>query len=314
MNRRKTIYRGFNNNRHKIDLRKYVITIACLCLIGYYSYTKIKDSKILEYVSAKIPFLNNSSDITYKDISDELNSIKKGKKSKSQTNSDDKQETNPEKAANNTKEPEEVKLATIEGWDMYTIQVAAIDNNDDLKKIQTSLVNNDIPFSVMEKDGVKKIQTYSSFDENDVRKQISSVRKVFPDAFLSHLDAPMLSLEYTSNYAYIESISKELNKLITNFKEESSFWSNAENNVDMEKYNTILTNRKAISQNISKEAEKIDYSEMRLFKDNLMEYVKNVNEKIDTASKAANEEKYSVSKSLLLSSMQEYSMFINSIK
>ncbi|MFN1876941.1 hypothetical protein ACK2FP_14155 [Clostridioides difficile] len=39
---------------------------------------------------------------------------------------------------------------------MYTIQVAAIDNNDDLKKIQTSLVNNDIPFSVMEKDGVKK--------------------------------------------------------------------------------------------------------------------------------------------------------------
>ncbi len=103
---------------------------------------------------------------------------------------------------------------------------------------------------------------------------------MFPDAFLSHLDAPMLSLEYTSNYAYIESISKELNKLITNFKEESSFWSNAENNVDMEKYNTILTNRKAISQNISKEAEKIDYSEMRLFKDNLMEYVKNVNEKL----------------------------------
>ncbi len=46
---------------------------------------------------------------------------------------------------------------------------------------------------------------------------------MFPDAFLSHLDAPMLSLEYTSNYAYIESISKELNKLITNFKEESSF-------------------------------------------------------------------------------------------
>lgn len=140
---------------------------------------------------------------------------------------------------------------------MYTIQVAAIDNNDDLKKIQTSLVNNDIPFSVMEKGGVKKIQTYSSFDENDVRKQISSVRKVFPDAFLSHLDAPMLSLEYTSNYAYIESISKELNKLITNFKEESSFWSNAENNVDMEKYNTILTNRKAISQNISKKLKRL---------------------------------------------------------
>lgn len=160
MNRRKTIYRGFNNNRHKIDLRKYVITIACLCLIGYYSYTKIKDSKILEYVSAKIPFLNNSSDITYKDISDELNSIKNGKKSKSQTNSDDKQETNPEKAVNNTKEPEEVKLATIEGWDMYTIQVAAIDNNDDLKKIQTSLVNNDIPFSVMEKDGVKNTDIF----------------------------------------------------------------------------------------------------------------------------------------------------------
>ena len=80
------------------------------------------------------------------------------------------------------------------------------------------------------------------------------------------------------------------------------------------KHKTGEGRNKTTSQNISKEAEKIDYSEMRLFKDNLIEYVKNVNEKIDTASKAANEEKYSVSKSLLLSSMQEYSMFINSIK
>lgn len=82
MNRRKMIYRGFNNNRYKIDLCKYVIMIVCLCLIGYYFYIKIKDSKILEYVLVKILFLNNLLDIIYKDIFDELNLIKKGKKFK----------------------------------------------------------------------------------------------------------------------------------------------------------------------------------------------------------------------------------------
>lgn len=39
---------------------------------------------------------------------------------------------------------------------------------------------------------------------------------------------------------------------------------------------------------------------MCLFKDNLIEYVKNVNEKIDIVLKVVNEEKYSVSKSLFL--------------
>lgn len=69
---------------------------------------------------------------------------------------------------------------------------------------------------------------------------------MFLDVFLLYLDVFMLFLEYISNYVYIESIFKELNKLIINFKEELSFWLNVENNVDMEKYNIILINRKVI--------------------------------------------------------------------
>ena len=314
MNKRKTIYRGFNKRR-KINTIKIISITASLCLIGGYGYIKAKDSNIIGNLSEKISFLKLDNFFSKKD---EFLSYKDYGLQGDEINKDAEVEKKAEKEVGdkviNKESSEVVKVAKIDGWNIYTIQVASVEGDKDMDKIEAQLVENKIPFSVVEIDGAKKVQTYAFFDKDMTRTHIEEIKTVFPDAFISQMEAPVLSLEYTSKYSYIGNISDELNNLIKNFEEESKFWSTNKENIDLKEYNTLLTNRKQIISDIQKEADKIDYSKMNVFKDNLIKYTKDVNEKIDMSSKAANEQNYNTSESLYLSSMQGYFLFINSIR
>lgn len=312
MNKRKTIYKSFNKRR-KMKSLKFISAIICICLLGGITVTKLKDVNILNKISQKINksissinLLNNNKieQISYDDISKELDKVQVEKEK-------DKEVLKEE---NQAKTDEDIKVAVIDGLDIYTIQVASVENENDIPKIETSLNENKIPFSTVEIDGLKKIQTYASFEQDSVRNYIEEVRKVFPDAFVSQIKIPVLSLEYTQKYSYVEGISNKLNELIKNFEEESKFWESNKENIDVQLYTNILNSRANILSDIKNEANKIDYSNMKIFKDNLIKYTDETNNKINISLKAINEKDYNISKSLYLSSIQGYFLFINSIK
>ncbi|WP_042275733.1 hypothetical protein [[Clostridium] dakarense] len=318
MNKRRTIYRGFNKRR-KTKVIKIAAIGMSICLIGGYAFIKVKDMKVFTKLSSKVSSLTDkipsfnldnfklekpkitSSD----DISKELEDIQKEKSKEVENEKVEKQ--------SQSELSEDIKLAIIEGWNVNTVQVASVENDSDMPKIEEQLTQNKIPFSVVEIDGLKKVQTYAFFDKESARNHMDEVKKVFPDAFLSQMKVPLLSLEYTEKYSYVEDISKQLNNLISSFQEESKFWESNKDKVDLSQYNNILTNRKKIIDNVKKEADKIDYSNMDVFKQNLVKYLNDMEEKITMASKAANEQNYYISESLYLSSMQGYFSFINSI-
>lgn len=320
MNRRRKIYRGINR-RSRFNILKTITIVTVIVVIGLagrYSYTKIKDiniedinivekfnnSDIVSRITSKIPFLNNfdSNFITADDISKELVELQ------GDTENDDSIESS------NMEKVEGTKLAKTEGWSFYTIQVASVQNGKDLEKIESELDNNKIPFSVVDINGIKKVQTYSFFEQDATRAYLEEVKEVYPDAFLAEMKIPMLSLEYTSKYEYVGGISNQLNKLITNFKDESDFWKKNKDNINKQEYNKILTNRSEIIQSIEEEVNKIDYDGMSSFKSNLVKYTNDVNEKITQSSKAANEEQYHISKSNFISCMQGYFSFIKLIE
>ena len=312
MNKRKTIYKSFNKRR-KMKSLKFISAVICICLLGVVTVTKLKDVNILNKISQKINksissinLLNNNKieQISYDDISKELDKVQVEKEK-------DKEVLKEE---NKAKTDEDIKVAVIDGLDIYTIQVASVENENDIPKIETSLNENKIPFSTVEIDGLKKIQTYASFEQDSVRNYIEEVRKVFPDAFVSQIKIPVLSLEYTQKYSYVEGISNKLNELIKNFEEESKFWESNKENIDIQLYTNILNSRANILSDIKNEANKIDYSNMKIFKDNLIKYTDETNNKINISLKAINEKDYNISKSLYLSSIQGYFLFINSIK
>ncbi|MGL5316272.1 MAG: hypothetical protein ACRC92_23660 [Peptostreptococcaceae bacterium] len=306
MNKRRTIYKGFNKRRKRNELKVIAVALS-ICLIGGYGYIKLKDNKFFTSISDKfssfnivakienlIPGKNKVEEFSYDDVSKEVDKIK--------------EETESETLK------EDVKLAQIDGWDMYTVQVASVQDSNDLNKIEAVLKENKVPYSVVQIDDVKKIQTHGTFDKENARIYLEDIRKLYPDAFLSQVKVPMLSLEYTSKYSYVNDISTELNNLIANFQEESKFWTDSKENIDLSAYNNILTNRKEIVKNLNTQANKIDYSEMSLFKDNLINYTKDISSKIEESSKAANEQSYHLSQGLFLSCMQGYLEFINSMK
>lgn len=308
MNKRRTIYKGFNKRRKRNELKVIAVALS-ICLIGGYGYIKLKDNKFFTSISDKfssfnivakienlIPGKNKVEEFSYDDVSKEVDKIKEETEAEAETPKED------------------VKLAQIDGWDMYTVQVASVQDSNDLNKIEAVLKENKVPYSVVQIDDVKKIQTHGTFDKENARTYLEDIRKLYPDAFLSQVKVPMLSLEYTSKYSYVNDISTELNNLIANFQEESKFWTDSKENIDLSAYNNILTNRKKIVENLNTQANKIDYSEMSLFKDNLINYTKDISSKIEESSKAANEQSYHLSQGLFLSCMQGYLEFINSMK
>ncbi|MGL4911364.1 MAG: hypothetical protein ACRC3Y_02935 [Romboutsia sp.] len=321
MNKRKTIYRGFNKRRKTKHIQIIIIT-ASVCLVCGYGIYKIKESSIFETVSRKISSLSLDEIIKKEDVFlgyDDFD-IEKENDSKDASAEDEvsKEETKkieePVEDKKKTETNQKIELAKVDPWSIYTIQVASVSNDKDMNKIETQLVDSKIPFSIVEIEGSKKVQTHASFDKEVTRKYIEEIKEIFPDAFISEMKVPVLAIEYIDKDSYVESITNELNNLIKNFEQESVFWDKDKKNIDLKEYNSILTNRKNIIDNIKNETKKIDYQEMNVFKENLIDYTNSIDKKIDMASKSANEQNYIISESLHLSSMQEYFSFINSIK
>ncbi len=302
MSKRK-FYRNFNK-RKKFNATKGITIMLCICIIGSYAYINLKDKGLsdkLESVSVMSSIKNlsvwdglkklfNKSDvITSSDISSELGDLEENKDSE-----------------------ENAKVASVNEMEIYTIQVASIENKNDLKKVEDVMEEYKFPSANMDLDNTKKVQVYASLKEDKVRENLEDTRTYFSDAFLTKIEIPMLSLQYTDSYSYMEDIAKGLNNLIENYKKESEYWDLGEKN--LETYNEILTSRNTILDNLKKNINKINYSKMDKFKENLISYIDEVEEKILISSKSANENKNYISQGALLSSIQGYYLFVNSMK
>ena len=304
MSKRK-FYKNFNK-RKKFNGTRVVTVTLCLCIVGTYTYINLKDNDFI-YKLGKVNVVSTiknasiwngfknlfdkSSVITSSTIESQLEEIEKDDGNETEANS---------------------QVASVNEMVVYTIQVASLEDKNDLKKIEEVMNEYKIPSSSMTIDSSEKIQVYSSFDENEVRNNLENTRTYFSDAFLTKIDVPMLSLEYTDSYSYMKDIADGLNDLIKNYQNEGEYWDNNKN--DLEAYNEILTNRKTILENLKKNTQKIDYSKMDKFKNNLISYIDESQNNILTSSKNANENKGYVSQGLLLSSIQKYYVFVQSMK
>ncbi|MEG0050549.1 MAG: hypothetical protein RR712_00095 [Terrisporobacter sp.] len=303
MSKRK-FYRNFNK-RKRFNFSKAITITICVCIIGTYAYVNLKDNEFIDKFAninivssikkiSPVDFIKSlfgkSDVITSSDISTELEELEKDK--------DDKKEN--------------VQVASVNDMTVYTIQVASLDDKSELKNIESIMEEYKIPSANMSIDKADKIQVYSSFDESKVRKNLEKTKTYFSDAFITKIEVPMLSLEYTSSYSYMKDIADNLNDLTANFKKENEYWDKGEK--DLKTFNEILTSRKAIIENLKKEIEKIDYKKMDSFKENLNSYLESLEKNIVNSSKDANENKGYLSQGLLLSSVQDYYIFVNSMK
>ena len=315
----KKIYKGLNKRR-RFHPRKYITIILCMALIIGYGYKKIK----LDEVFKNIDISKNVSSLVNKlyfwqDPASEIFNLASTSTQKidnsSQKNVTDKSnEEKSQKSSTADNSSTNTEVAVVDGIDVYLIQVGSFDNNKDLNKITAKLKENKIPNSSIKIDGANKVQAYISFNEDDVRNNLEKTKKIVDDAFLTKLEIPVLSLEYTEEYSYIKDIADNLNSLLKNYEEESNYLNKNKDNLDSGEYKKILTKRENILDKLENEVNKINYKELDSFKTDLLSYTSQIRDniskygdKIDTK----NEYKY---ETLLISSIQMYYEFINEIK
>ena len=306
MSKRK-FYRNFNK-RKKFNGTRVVTVVLCLAIIGTYTYINLKDKNFMD----KLGNINMVSSIRKASIWGGLKNI--FDKSNVITSSNIESQLKEIENDNKDKKDEEesTKVVSVNEMVIYTIPVASLENESELKKIEEVMNENKIPSSSMSIDNSEKIQAYSSFDETKVRTNLDKTRNYFSDAFLTKIEIPMLSLQYTSSYSYMKDIADGLNDLIENYQKESQYWDSSKS--DLQSYNEILTSRKTILENLKKNTEKINYSKMDKFKNNLISYIDESQNNILISSKSANENKGYISQGLLLSSIQQYYVFVQSMK
>ena len=315
----KKIYKGLNKRR-RFHPRKYITIILCMALIIGYGYKKIK----LDEVFKNIDISKNVSSLVNKlyfwqDPASEIfnlasTSTQKIDNSSQKDVTDKSNEEKSQKSSTADNSSTNTEVAVVDGIDVYLIQVGSFDNNKDLNKITARLKENKIPNSSIKIDGANKVQAYISFNEDDVRNNLEKTKKIVDDAFLTKLEIPVLSLEYTEEYSYIKNIADNLNSLLKNYEEESNYLNKNKDNLDSGEYKIILTKRENILDKLENEVNKINYKELDSFKTDLLSYTSQIRDniskygdKIDTK----NEYKY---ETLLISSIQMYYEFINEIK
>lgn len=298
MNKKRNIYRGVKRKRNK-NINIVLPIILGGVILGGYGIYKISDTDILKDINIFPNKKETAESYSYDDVKEVIKS-------------DDKNTNNSN--TDNTEKNTDVNIATINPYKVYTIQVGALTDESKINSTQAKLLEEKIPFAIIEVDGVSKIQTYAYSDETSARENLDTIKSYFPDAFLSKIEIPVMSFEYTQKYDYIKEISDEINKLIINFEEESNFWKKNKQTVMFSEYDKIIEDRNSIIENLSKSIEKIDYEALNLFKENLNIYIKSLKSNIDVSKKASKDNDEIVCQSLLISSIQGYFNFINSLQ
>ncbi|MFR3072570.1 MAG: hypothetical protein ACLTK8_07200, partial [Paeniclostridium sp.] len=113
MNKRRNIYRGINKRRNNVA-KGFTLGLVIVSIAGGILFIKSKDFSLSEKISNLNLFDKKESNIqefSYDDLVDK---------------SDKNKETTSEVKSENS------KLATVANWDMYSIQIAAIDNKEEL--------------------------------------------------------------------------------------------------------------------------------------------------------------------------------------
>ncbi|MGN1033097.1 MAG: hypothetical protein ACI4PU_06505 [Intestinibacter sp.] len=305
----KKIYKGLNKRR-RFHFRKFITVVLCMALIIGYTYKKIeldgvlKNFNLFEKMSFVVDKLYFWRNIDFEAFKLSPTDSKKSDNLSNQSVENKKSEDSTSKA----------EVAVVDGIDVYLIQVGSFDNNEDLNKIETKLEQNKMPNSTLKINGVNKIQTYISFKEDDIRNQLQTVKNLFNDAFITKLEIPVLSLEYTEDYSYIKNISDYLNSLLKSYEEESCYLNENKSDFDNMKYEKILSERKEILNKLNYEVKKIDYKELDYFKSNLLNYTLQIQDSILDSEKEISSNNIYKYESSLISSVQMYYEFINKIK
>ncbi|OPJ55519.1 SPOR domain-containing protein [Alkalithermobacter paradoxus] len=203
----------------------------------------------------------------------------------------------------------------IEALTVYSIQVGALTDKNQTSIVVKDLEENRIPNYIVTKGNLNKINSYMFLDKEQTRSLLEDVRGNYSDAFLVTSQIPAINLSYSKEHSYLRDVGKKIDLILENMKKESNFWySYREGNLETEEYLKIIEERKNILDEMKQYTMNIDKEETKEFNANLLVFINNVREKIDTIDGNMQKQDMFSCEKIYIDSIFEYLKFVESLR
>ncbi len=203
----------------------------------------------------------------------------------------------------------------INGFEIYSIQVASVNDNKEARDIVSNLDSAFIPNHVHEKEGSYKVYTYTSLQESNVRRYLESIRASYSDAFISKIEVGSIDLEYTKKYEYMNEVCKNLELMIENMNQESQFWNEYKlGTSNYNEYIKIINSKSKIVDSLTKNSKKFKEKDTENFEKEMSKFCERSRKNTKYVNGYLKNENLKSCEKLFLSSLFDYNEFINKIK
>ncbi|WP_099187585.1 SPOR domain-containing protein [Tepidibacter mesophilus] len=203
----------------------------------------------------------------------------------------------------------------INGFWIYSIQVASVNDYKEAQSIVNNLESTDIPNYVHEKEGSYKIYIYTSLKESNARRYLENIKSSYSDAFISKIQIGSMDLEYTKKYEYMNDVCKDLELMIENIKQESKFWNEYKlGTSNYDDYINLINNKSKLVDSLTKNLKKFKGKETENFEKQMSKFCEYNRKNVESVNLNLKNGNLKSCENLFLSSLFQYNEFINKIK
>jgi len=147
-----------------------------------------------------------------------------------------------------------VETVEIKPFNIYTIQVASLNDTQNADKLISSLNSEKLSNLVYKIDNSYKVYTMAATNRSIIEENIGHIKEYYPDAYIAEIYVPSKKIQYDSNSQEVamNTISQSINDLIDNMNLLSIEWNNLiQKRGEKGKYVELLKKQQSLLKELS---------------------------------------------------------------
>ncbi|MTI48559.1 MAG: SPOR domain-containing protein [Firmicutes bacterium] len=149
---------------------------------------------------------------------------------------------NEENSENSNNNNSGIATYKLDGMNLFSIQVGSFSSNDNAEKLVNQLKENNLDGYIVDQESYK-VFTGTFFSKEETETYLEIVRETYNDAFIKSFDINGSTIKYNvNNKQYMDIVAIIISDLNNAFGQESSLWTDALKNGDVQAVKETMTN------------------------------------------------------------------------
>lgn len=245
---------GIRKKRRNVNVGIALFFLVILPLLSIIIGSRITEWIVVPTINTE-SMLQSPGDITLENI----------KELGSEEEQDDKKEPEPEK-----ENSEFTSAVDLNPLSFHMIQIASLTDNKNIEGLIGELQSHALPHIIYRADNMYKIYSYGATDRKHIEEKLNTVREVYPDAYISHVNIGQRQIQFSDENKGTENVIQNLNTLVDALCQSSdALYNLSAGDITLEEYDKILNQHENILTTISSNLEGAEFPENSFTTDEL---------------------------------------------